>query len=150
MLLGSRRFPVELDSVTKAVEFIVSSCQSSGVELHCLPRLLLACDELITNIFYHGCHDTDQDPFVDVAIHLESDFLSVRIEDNTRPFTPQSLPPRCNFGSSAQSIGTGGLGIYLVFQVLDCFEHHEENNKNVNILKISASGTANPAHIRKT
>jgi serine/threonine-protein kinase RsbW len=148
MVLGNGRFPVELGSVSRAIDFVVSTCSNYGIEVQSLSNLLLACDELLTNVCVHGYPAATREAFVNLTIDFDGDFVSVCLEDTGLHFSPTDLDPDCNF--SLDSLVIGGVGLYLVLKLLDHFEHYERGNRNINILKSHASrkNTAQPTDPR--
>lgn len=92
----------------------------------------LAVEELITNIAVHGYHGTGGP--VTVSCSLEDNSAVIQLVDSAPAFDPLSMPePDIDAGVSDRKIG--GLGIYLVRQVMDDISYRFEDGKNILTLK---------------
>ena len=88
----------------------------------------LAVEEVITNIIVHGYKKTG------MKIHLSCRFTAhgivIQVSDSAPAFDPLSLPePELDGDIDDRKIG--GLGIYLVRQVMDTISYRYENGKNI-------------------
>ncbi|MFA5266693.1 MAG: ATP-binding protein [Methanoregula sp.] len=88
----------------------------------------LAVEEVITNIIVHGYKKTGSE------IRLSSRFtvhgIVIQVTDSAPEFDPLSLPEP-DLGGDIDDRKIGGLGIYLVRQVMDEISYRYENGKNV-------------------
>ena len=92
----------------------------------------LAIEEVITNIIIHGYKKAGGE------IHLSCRFTGNRIEieiaDSAPRFDPLSIPePELEGDIDERKIG--GLGMYLVRQLMDEISYRYENGKNILILE---------------
>ena len=92
----------------------------------------LAVEEVITNIIVHGYRGTGP------AIHLSGQFsgnrMVIRVADSAPRFDPLSIPePELDGNVDDRKIG--GLGIYLVRQVMDDISYHYEGGKNILVME---------------
>jgi serine/threonine-protein kinase RsbW len=88
----------------------------------------LAVEEVITNIIVHGYKKTG------CEIHLSCRFIRnrfvIQIADSAPRFNPLSNPePELDGDINERRIG--GLGIYLLRQVMDEISYRYENGKNI-------------------
>lgn len=88
----------------------------------------LAVEEAITNIIVHGYKRPDGE--IEIACHRMSDAIEIRIADSAPPFDPLSLPEP-DLDSTVSERRIGGLGIYLIRQVMDGFRYRYEDGKNI-------------------
>jgi serine/threonine-protein kinase RsbW len=77
----------------------------------------LALEEIFLNISMHGPRP-DSAPRVEVSLHLESEAVTMIIEDDGPPFDPLSLPPP-DIAADLADRKVGGLGVFLVRNVMD-------------------------------
>jgi anti-sigma regulatory factor (Ser/Thr protein kinase) len=92
----------------------------------------LAVEELITNIAVHGYRGTGGP--VTVSCSFEDDHAVIQLADSAPAFDPLSVPePDIDADVSDRKIG--GLGIYLVRQVMDGISYRFENGSNILTLK---------------
>ena len=88
----------------------------------------LAVEEVITNIIIHGYKKTG------CEIHLSCRFTGDRIEINVADSAPQFNPlsiPEPELDRDIDERRIGGLGIYLVRQVMDTVSYRYENGRNI-------------------
>lgn len=93
----------------------------------------LVFDELLTNIISYG-YDDDEDHEIRVGIGLEDETLTVSISDDARAFDPeeQGIPDTT---LSVEERPVGGLGIYLVRNLMDEFSYRRDGGRNVVVLR---------------
>lgn len=89
-------------------------------------NLELAFDEAFTNIQQHAYRRQDKGP-VSIEIKVSPEQLEFRFEDHGESFDPSEVqPPDLDLPSE------GGLGVWLIRQVMDEFIYYsEEDGKNV-------------------
>lgn len=93
--------------------------------------VILAVDEACSNIIKHCCKD-DPTRSIDVTITLDKNSLAVTIVDNGNCFDIGSIKPR-----NIQDIKPGGLGVYIIREVMDGVEysHTPEGLNQVKLIK---------------
>jgi len=102
--------------------------QACGFSCDAIQDLQLAVEEAVANTIVHGYRGGAGD--VAITIHATEGAVEVRIEDRAPPFNPLSLPdPDRESGLDERRIG--GLGIYLIRQVVDHVTYHFSGGKNV-------------------
>jgi anti-sigma regulatory factor (Ser/Thr protein kinase) len=92
----------------------------------------LAVEEVITNIIVHGYKKTGCD------IHLSCRFIPggvrIQVADSAPRFDPLSIPePELEGDIDERQIG--GLGVFLLRQVMDDISYRYEKGKNILTLK---------------
>ena len=93
--------------------------------------LELAVEEAITNVIAHGFRG--QGGGVDVICRATRGIVEVQIEDSAPPFDPLSLPEP-DLTADIEDRDIGGLGIFLIRQVMDEIVYRYENGKNILVL----------------
>jgi serine/threonine-protein kinase RsbW len=88
----------------------------------------LAVEEAITNIIVHGYEDVPGE--ISVSCREENGIIEVRLEDRAVPFDPLSLPEP-DLESDVEDRKIGGLGIYLIRQVMDGIRYQFKDGKNI-------------------
>lgn len=88
----------------------------------------LAVEEVITNIIVHGYRKPGGE--IHLSGHFTGNHIKIRITDTARRFDPLSIPEP-DLDSDIEERRVGGLGIYLVRQVMDSISYRYENGKNV-------------------
>jgi serine/threonine-protein kinase RsbW len=115
----------EIPRVSEAIEQTMQACSFSGDDIL---DLQLAVEEALSNIIIHGYRSKGGE--MTLAIQGSAETVRVRIEDHAPPFDPLSLsePER---GSPLEDRRIGGLGIYLMRQVMDEIHYQYLEGKNI-------------------
>jgi len=91
----------------------------------------LAVEEIITNIINHGYKNSGGE--IVIYCRINSNQTQVRIRDDAPRFDPLSLPePELN--GTIENRKIGGLGIFLVRQVMDEISYRYENGQNILVM----------------
>jgi len=115
----------EIPRVSAALEEMMRACAFSD---DAILDLQLAVEEAVANTIVHGYCGAPGD--VTIAIRVMNEVVEVRIEDHAPPFDPLSIPgPDLQSGLDQRRIG--GLGIYLLRQVVDEVAYTYTDSKNV-------------------
>ncbi len=91
----------------------------------------LAVEEAITNVIVHGYRE--QGGEIGVTCRATRGIVEVQIEDAAPPFDPLSLPEP-DLTADIEERQVGGLGIFLIRQVMDEIVYRHENGKNILVL----------------
>ncbi len=94
-----------------------------------IKKLVLAIDEAITNIIEHGL-DFDGEHLIEIDLNIEWPYVEFVLEDDAIQFNP--LTYELNLDTfSYEHPKEGGLGIFLIKQVMDELKYnHLSNGKN--------------------
>lgn len=88
----------------------------------------LALEEVFMNVVMHGS-PAGTSPWVEVSLALSEDGLTMTIEDTGPQFDPLSLPPPDVTAPLAER-PVGGLGVFLVRQMMDTVSYHRVGGRN--------------------
>lgn len=99
-----------------------------GVQSAVSQSLILAFDELLSNIIYYAYRDDDEHE-IDIRIDLTETAVTATIMDDGVPFNPFRLEEP-DTTASLEAREVGGLGIHLVRQIIDQvgYKHHDGKN----------------------
>lgn len=105
---------------------------------HNLPQkvtvdIQLALDEILTNIVSYG-YEAGAEGFIEVEIRLHENTLEVEVVDDALPFNIL-LVDDPDIQKPLQEKAIGGLGIYLVKNLMDQVEYRRLDAKNHLLLK---------------
>ena len=89
----------------------------------------LAIDEILTNTISYGYEDRERHR-IEVIVNLEADQLVVVIVDDSMPFD-LGLAPERDLDLSIEDTALGGLGLYLVHQMMDRVDYRREAGCNI-------------------
>jgi serine/threonine-protein kinase RsbW len=136
MNAGALRLPGTLASVELVGEFVRGAARRAGLTAKAERRLLLAADELVTNIITHGSGGSHHETEIEVESRMDEQSLTIFISDDGKSFDPRALPVPTSLQSPLETRTPGGLGIYLLLKQLDDFDYVRRDDKNISALKI--------------
>jgi serine/threonine-protein kinase RsbW len=91
----------------------------------------LAVEEAITNVIMHGYAGNPGQ--IVLSCRTTHALVEVQIEDSAPPFNPLSIPLPDTEGE-LEDRKIGGLGVFLIRQVMDDIIYRYENGKNILVL----------------
>ena len=115
----------EIPGISAVIEDMMQECTFSD---DAILDLQLAVEEAITNIILHGYRGASGE--VEVEIQVTEKIAEVHITDHAPPFDPLSVPDPDRVSDLSER-HTGGLGIYLMRQVVDEVRYKYVDGKNV-------------------
>lgn len=88
----------------------------------------LALEEVFMNVVMHGSR-VDRTPRVEVYLALVDGGVTLIVEDDGPPFDPLSLPAP-DLTASLEERPVGGLGVFLVRQIMDSVRYQRRGARN--------------------
>ncbi len=116
----------EIERIHAAVEILA---QAEGWPEDLLFQIKLVVEEMGTNIVKYG-DDGGGQTEVSITLTSESDALIMEIVDSGKPFDPFTEAPPPDLDSPVPDRPIGGLGVYLVQQLMDEARYAREDGKN--------------------
>ena len=120
----------ELQTLGRQIE---SVGRALNLSKRCLFEINLALDELFTNIISYGFTDGHEHR-IEVSLSAENEVLSVIIADDGVAFNPTERPAPAR-PDTVDDCRVGGLGIYLIKNLMDEICYRREGEKNILTLK---------------
>jgi anti-sigma regulatory factor (Ser/Thr protein kinase) len=121
--------------VARLVDAVESFGSHAGLSSDLTYRLTLSLDEIVSNVIRHGYSDTN-DHVVEVRLSIRDGVVTSVIEDDGHPYDPRESPEP-DLSMPVEQRGPGGLGIFLVRQMMDSIDYARRDGKNV--LTVTAS-----------
>jgi len=119
----------KIPEIEKVCNSIMTFSRQHAIDEKIISNLYLAIDELLTNIIRYGYRD-EKDHTIYIRYSIEKELLTLQIEDDSYPFNPNKAPvPDLN--SDLENRKVGGLGIYLVKNMMDDLKYVTKNGKNI-------------------
>jgi len=118
----------EIPAISRALETLM---QANGFPEDDILDTQLAVEEAITNIIEHGYGK--EGGGITVSCHADPGIIEVQLEDRAVPFDPLTLPEP-DLVSEVGDRKIGGLGIFLIRQVMDDIRYRFEEGKNILLL----------------
>jgi anti-sigma regulatory factor (Ser/Thr protein kinase) len=120
----------ELESV---LSFVSDLCARNSIPAETERDLTLALDEMITNVAQHAYPMGGEHHFT-LQITVNNEEFVARIEDDGVEFNPNEHPIP-DLGAPLEERKVGGLGVYLVRQIMTSVEYQRVAGKNVVTLR---------------
>jgi len=125
----------KIAEVARLVDAVESFGTHAGLSPDLTYRLTLSLDEIVSNVIRHGYSDTN-DHVVEVRLSIRDGVVTSVIEDDGHPYDPRESPEP-DLSMPVEQRGPGGLGIFLVRQMMDSIDYARRDGKNV--LTVTAS-----------
>ena len=123
---------LQLDPERESIHRLADAIEKFGLEQDWPPKLLfqtqLALEELVTNVIDYGFREGGSILEIQIASSPES--LEIHLTDDAWPFNPLSDAPEANVDASLEDRAIGGLGVYLVRNMMDALHYAREDGKN--------------------
>lgn len=111
------------------VEFIDGICRELGIARRESMSLQLAMEEAVVNIMQYA-FKPDAQGNIEVYVECDADRLVFRLEDGGVAFDPTDVAD-ADVSLSASEREIGGLGIYIIRQIMDRVEYCRTNDRNI-------------------
>ena len=128
----------DLREIPRAAERIEEFCEARALAPQVTYAVNLAIDEILTNTISYG-YDDDGEHRIDLTVRLEVDTVVTVIADDGRAFD-SSLEREPELETSLEERALGGLGLFLVQQVMDGVDYRRTEGRNIVTLRKSLAG----------
>ena len=119
----------ELREIVAAAAKIDAFCEEQELASEIAYAVNLSIDEILTNTISYG-YDDDEPHRIEIIVRLEADSLVVVIVDDSAPFD-LSATPEADIEATLEDREVGGLGLFLVHQMMDKVEYERVDGCNV-------------------
>jgi anti-sigma regulatory factor (Ser/Thr protein kinase) len=137
----SEKIFIELKNNVGELERLSQILTQFGEANKLSPKVLfainLALEEILTNTINYGYKDNHEHK-IKLAISLEYDELTVKVEDDGQAFNPLEAPEP-DTDKPLQERQIGGLGIHLVRNLMDKLEYRRWEGRNMLVMKKKAT-----------
>ena len=128
----------DLKEIARVAEQIDEFCASQDLTSEVAYAVDLALDEILTNTISYG-YDDDEPHRIEIILSLEAEALVIVIVDDSAAFDLSNAPTP-DIGASLEERPLGGLGLFLVHQMMDSVEYRREGGRNIVTLKKNKTG----------
>jgi sigma-B regulation protein RsbU (phosphoserine phosphatase) len=123
----------DLSEIRVLADLVEIFGKKNGFSSDLINDINLSLEEIIHNTIAYGYKD-DSIHFINVRISLKGKELLLEIIDDAKPFNPLEAP-KPDVDESIEERTEGGLGIFLVRNIMDKMEYRREKDKNILLLK---------------
>ena len=132
----------DLKEIARVAEQIDEFCASRAIASEVAYAVNLALDEILTNTISYGYAD-DEPHQIEISVRPEAEALIIVIVDDSAAFDLSNAPTP-DIGASLEERPLGGLGLFLVHQVMDSVEYRREGERNIVTLKKNRTEEQSP------
>lgn len=120
----------ELTSLAQKIDDLAQKWElSPGLAMN----MNLVVEEAVSNIIFYAFNDNGKHE-IGISISLENSKLTIKITDDGIPFNPLAQQqPDINLPAEERPVG--GLGIFLISQIMDEMNYDRIKNENILTLK---------------
>ena len=128
--MNNYQVPANVELVDKMIDPIISSLEEIEVEHKKIYQVTLALEEIFANISKYAYPSGEG--MIDIFYEIDKDEkqLKVIIKDKGTAFNPLEKEDP-DLGASVSERKIGGLGIYIVKNIIDDIQYQRINNENV-------------------
>ncbi len=125
--------PNDIETIPQLNEFIDLVAEEVGLDMSLTMSLNLAMEEAVVNVMDYAYPD-GQKGNVGIEVTADQEWMTFVITDTGIAFDPTTKED-ADTTLSAEERPIGGLGIFLVRQLMDGINYKREGNKNVLTLR---------------
>ena len=129
----SLTLPNDVEAVPRLASFVEEVAESHGVDMSVTMSLNLALEEAVVNVINYA-YPKGTCGEIEITASFSDNALVFTISDAGIPFDPTTVS-KPDITLSAEDRPIGGLGIFLVRQIMDEVSYHYQDNHNVLTLK---------------
>jgi len=120
----------DVREIAGVAERIDAFCEARALGAKTAYAVNLSIEEIVTNTIGYG-YDDDEPHRIEIALCASADALVVTITDDSREFDLSQPPPEVDFEASLDERTVGGLGLFLVHELMDGVEYRRVGRRNI-------------------
>jgi phosphoserine phosphatase RsbU/P len=126
-------FPGTLDALSPIRQYVKTAAEAAGLDHSAAYNLVLAVDEIATNVIEHGYKGARLNGDISVGAARDNDTLVIRLTDTGKSFDPHSLPEihDVELSKELEDRAVGGLGIMLAKDGVDDLQYEATGSGNI-------------------
>lgn len=113
----TRVFPARYESLAAIDQFVVAAAEQASFDECTVYQVELAVDEACSNIIEHA-YGGEGSGIIECTYRIQDEELIVILRDHGQSFDPETVP-KPNLSPNVQERTGGGLGLYLIRQIMD-------------------------------
>ena len=122
-----------ISEIERVSLLVADFCARHGLSADIEGDLSLALEEVLANVILHGFDDSAEHEIV-VKLSMEHGSVSITVEDEGLPFNPLNAPEP-DLTSPIEERPVGGLGVYLVRNIMDELDYQRREGRNCLFMK---------------
>jgi anti-sigma regulatory factor (Ser/Thr protein kinase) len=118
----------DVAEITRVAAFIEAFCSEQGAAPEVIFKINLAVEEALVNTISYGYADRSQHA-ITIEITADSEAIILVLTDDGAAYNPLEAPPP-DVDAPADARKSGGLGVFLVKQMMDEVSYAREGEQN--------------------
>ena len=123
------------DNLDVVLDFVNTALEEGGCPLKLQTKICVAVEELFVNIAHYAYKDEIGKATIRITVGGE---VIIEFEDEGLPFNPLEKEDP-DIKTSIRDREIGGMGIFMVKQIMDSVEYLRENDKNMLTIRKTVS-----------
>ena len=122
--------PARSDQLANVLAFITLELEAHGCPPKACLKLAVVAEEIFVNIAHYAYAPDEGDATIEIAVTGDPPIAVLNFVDSGVPYNPLEKPDP-NVSLSAEEREIGGLGIYMVKEIVDSIHYEYAKNRNV-------------------
>ena len=118
-----------IDQISQLAEFTERLAEDNNIDCAMAMSLNLALEEAVTNVVLYA-YPEEFDGTIEIFAQVSDGKLTFVISDSGKPFDPTKVPD-ADTSVSVEDRPIGGLGIFLVRNIMNEVHYEFKDNKNI-------------------
>ena len=119
----------DIRQIPQLAGFIETIAQDARLDKSLAMSLNLALEEAVTNVIMYA-YPKGSDGLVDIEAVIRKDSIDFMVIDSGKPFDPTAVPD-AKVDTALEDRPIGGLGIFLVRNIMDTVKYERKEGKNL-------------------
>lgn len=124
----------DISNLSVVNHFLEEAGEELGLSADLMMKLLLVMEEAVSNVIFYAYDKEEKEGYVHIRLTYESDLLTLMISDRGKAFDPTAKEDP-DITLSAEDRPIGGLGIFLIKQIMDEVSYERKEGENRLIMK---------------
>jgi anti-sigma regulatory factor (Ser/Thr protein kinase) len=117
----------KIENLDAVIDFVAGELETEDCPIKLQTQVSIAVEEIFVNIAHYAYAPEGGKVVIRIAAHDE---IIIKFEDNGKPYNPlEKIDPDVNAVTEEREIG--GLGVFMVKQIMDSVEYEYKNGKNI-------------------
>ena len=130
IMINNYQFNADIDLIEEMISPIISALEEINANHKKVYQINLALEEILANVANYAYPSKEGKIYISYEINKELNNLRVIIKDDGEPFNPlEKEDPDLDLPVEKRKIG--GLGIYIVKNMVDDIRYQRLNNQNI-------------------
>ncbi|MCL2086192.1 MAG: ATP-binding protein [Oscillospiraceae bacterium] len=121
----------KLENLSSVLDFVTLEMEAAEFPLKLQTSVCIAVEEIFVNIANYAYHPDTGEVLIRMSVGNE---IVIEFQDGGRAYNPLESPTP-DITKSAQEREIGGLGVFMVKQMMDMVEYRYEDGKNILVIR---------------